>query len=83
MPKKLSQLLAGSSGLLADGPVSLMEAYSRVLGEHGIRSSMLPSQPSKFWDGEKWIASNVPLQAVIFENSYVVAERFNPKRLTT
>jgi hypothetical protein len=82
LPKKLSQLLAASSGLLADGPVSLMEAYSCVLGEHGIHSSMLPSQSPKFWDGEKWVVSNVPLQAVIFESSYVVADRFNAKRLT-
>jgi hypothetical protein len=81
LPKGLSQLLAASSGQLASGPVSLLEAYSRVLGEHGIRSSMLPSRPPKFWDGEKWVVSSSPLRALIFESSYVVAERFDAQKV--
>jgi hypothetical protein len=81
LPKGLSQLLAASSGKLASGPVSLMAAYSRILGEHGIRSSMLPSSPPKFWDGEKWLVSSIPLRALIFESSYVVAETFDEEKV--
>jgi hypothetical protein len=79
--KGLSPLLAASSGQLASGPVSLMEAYSSVLGEYGVRSSMLPSRPPKFWDGEKWLVSSIPLRALVFESSYVVAERFDAQKL--
>lgn len=81
LPKKLSQLLEASSGQLASGPVSLMEAYSHVLGEHGVRSSMLPSRPPQFWDGEKWVVSSIPLRVLILERSYVVAERFDAQKL--
>jgi hypothetical protein len=81
LPKRLSELLASSSGKLASGPVSLMEAYSRVLSEQGIQSSMLPSRPPKFWDGEQWVVSNIPLRALVFDGSFVVAEKFDARRL--
>lgn len=81
LPKRLSQLLTASSGQLASGPVSLMEAYSRVLGEHGIHSSMLPNRSPAFWDGEKWVVSSAPLRALILEDSYVVAEKFDAQRV--
>lgn len=81
LPKTLSQLLAASSGQLASGPVSLMEAYLRVLSEQNIRSSLLPSRPPKFWDGEKWVVSDIPLQALVLESSYVVAQRFDAQKV--
>lgn len=79
-PKGLSQLLATSSGQLAAGPISLLSAYSRVLTEHGVRSSMLPGRQPMFWDGAKWEVSDIPLRALILESSYVVAERFDAQQ---
>ncbi len=75
-PKGLSKLLTTSSGQLASGPVSLMKVYSRVLDEHGIPWSMLPSRPPQYWDGKKWLVSGIPLQSLILDSSYVIAERF-------
>jgi hypothetical protein len=80
IPKRLSELLAASSGQLASGPVSLLAAYSTVLREHGVRSSLLPSRPPKLWDGGKWVISDIPLQALILESSYIVAQAFNEKK---
>lgn len=80
LTKTLSQLLAASSGKLASGPVSLMKAYSHILNEHGVRSSLLPGRPPKFWDGEKWVVSNIPLQALILGNSYFVAEKYDAQK---
>ncbi len=78
---RLSWLLATASGKLASGPVSLMEAYANVLDQHGIRYAMSPGRPPTFWDGETWVASDAPLQAVILDTSYVVAERFDGQKV--
>lgn len=77
----LPELLVAQSGQLASGPVSLMEAYLDVLTERGIRSSVLPSSPPKVWDGQDWIVLNTPLSALILQNSYVIAERFDARQV--
>ncbi len=76
LSKGVSPLLRASSGKLASGPESLMNAFANVLDEHGIRFSILPPRPPKYWDGEKWINQTTSLHALVFETSYVVAERF-------
>jgi hypothetical protein len=81
LPKGLSALLAASCGELASGPVSLMQAYAQVLIEQGIRFSLLPPQPPKFWDGDQFVAPTRPLEALVFTDSYVIAERFDAERL--
>jgi hypothetical protein len=80
LPKGLSALLASSSGHLASGPVPLLQAYAEVLTEHGVRSSLLPSRPPQYWDGEQWVVPANPLHALVFGYSYVVAERFHAER---
>lgn len=81
VPKGLAALLAASSGQLAAGPVSLMQAYAEVLTEHGVRSSMLPPHPPRRWDGERWVGPASRLHALVFGTSYVVAERFDAGEL--
>lgn len=81
LPGGLSVLLAASSGKLASGPVSLMQAYAQVLTNNGVRSSTLQSRPPKYWDGEQWVVPSKALHALIFNTSYVVAERFEGEQL--
>ncbi len=81
LPQGLAVLLAASSGKFASGPVSLMQAYAEVLTEHGVSSSMLQPRPPKYWEGEQWVVPASRLHALIFDTSYVVAQRFDAERL--
>ena len=81
LPKGLSVLLSASSGQLASGPVSLMQGYSEVLADYGVRTSMLQPRPPKVWDGIQWVDPSSRLQALILTTSYVVAERFDAVRM--
>jgi hypothetical protein len=84
LPNGLSGLLAVSSGgQLAGGPVSLLQAYAEVLTDHDVRWSLLPPRPPRYWDGGQWIVSMHPLHALVFDRSYVVAERFDAERSGT
>jgi hypothetical protein len=78
---ELSALLTCSSGLLASGPVSLIQAYSRVLLDHGMRCSTVSTVTAQSRNRGGGTQTDKPLRALIFENSYIVAENFVEQRL--
>lgn len=87
---KLPVLLAGGHGLLADGPIPLMEAYAAVLSEHGVRSSMLEPRPPRRLeirggpdpDSEThtWLEEDRDLAVLTLGDSFVVAKSFAAAR---
>ena len=74
--KSLASLLTNSSGMLASGPVSLMNTYAEVLNQNGIKNSLMKPRPPKYWNGEQWMEQKAPLHALFLGTSYVIAERF-------
>ena len=78
----LAVLLAASSGgLVATGPESLIQSYAQVLADHGVKTATLDRRPPTYWDGAQWLAPTLPLTALVFGPSYVVAARFDSTRL--
>lgn len=62
----LSELIRGGFGMLAEGPEPLVLAYEEVLASYGVSVAHHQSAPPQ----------NKTLSALIFDDSYVIAERF-------
>lgn len=63
---RLSELIGGSFGMLADGPEPLVLAYEEVMQSYGIATSHHKSSE----------ALDNSLSVLIFDQSYVIAESF-------
>ncbi len=87
---KLPTLLAGGHGLLADGPIPLMEAYAAVLLEHGVRASMLEPRPPQrlevrggpdpCYETHTLLEEDRDLAVLTLGESFVVAKSFAAMR---
>ena len=77
----LQALLKVGFGLLADGPVFLIEAYSRVLSADGLSPRVLAPRPAKWWNGHVWSGNPSELVALSLGDSLVVAQSFEETRL--
>jgi len=80
-PGGLPKILSAQSGMLASGPQSIIRKYAGILTRHTVAHSVRSTQMPKVWDGEKWIQPDLMPQALILDNSYVVAESFDAQRL--
>ena len=73
---RLSELLGGGFGKLADGPLPLIERYRSVLETAGVRSSTPPARPPVYRKNDSWVEEVGPLFALFMDDSYVVARSF-------
>ena len=77
----LAQLLASNSGLLADGPRSLMDGYADVLRSHDMEASLFGERPPVRWRDGMWQPEPPGLHALILGESFVVGAGFGVQRV--
>jgi hypothetical protein len=80
-PVPLVELLASNTGLLAEGPRSLMERYADVLRAHGIEPSLFGERPALRWLDGAWQPEFPNLYAFILGKSFVVGAGFEVQRV--
>lgn len=76
---RLTELIAGGFGMLAEGPEPLILAYEEVMQQHGFSTSHLDPSKPVYWGGEGWLEEKAALSALVLDESYVVAEKFIAK----
>ncbi len=63
-------------GIVATGPVSVLESYKSVLESYGLLCSIPPGRaPGRFRDG-KWDLGDIPVKCLLIGSNWVVAESF-------
>ena len=73
----LSKLLAAGNGLLAGGPVPLLNTYKETLCPHGVKPDLRFTHPPRAWDGTQWRQlERQGTKALILSDSYVVGNGF-------
>ncbi|MGH9900392.1 MAG: hypothetical protein ACRD68_00980 [Pyrinomonadaceae bacterium] len=77
---RLTELIGGGFGMLAEGPEPLILAYEEVMQRYGFLTSHLDPRKPVYWDGQ-WIETTTALAVLILGESYVVAERFEAKSI--
>ena len=75
----LAKLIAGGSGMLADGPEPLILAYEGVLQKFGFSASHIDAGEPAYWDGKTWLEEREKLSVLVMDRSYIVAEKFVAK----
>jgi hypothetical protein len=73
---RLNELIAGSFGMLADGPEPLILAYEEVMQHYGFSTSHLESRLPMYWYNEMGVEENASLSVMILDESYIIAEGF-------
>jgi hypothetical protein len=70
----LSSLLAAGNGLLASGPLPLLNLYKEILRSHGVEIDIRFPHPPKIWDGRHWreLEAENDTKALITGTSYVI-----------
>lgn len=79
---QLESLLDAGFGKLADGPAFLMEAYARVLQDHGMRVRLSSARPNKSYTDGQWVANPSGLSVLRLGDSFFVSEMFDDERLS-
>ncbi len=86
--KPCGKLLDAGSGMLARGPLRLIERYADTLKALGVRASIVADQRPFVWKDGRWQTATSPLRLLLLENtwqecafSYVVAESFSGARV--
>jgi hypothetical protein len=74
-----TDILRGGHGLLAKGPVPMLNTYANVLDRYGIKHSSVGSRDPEWWNGHQWTAETEQLYALIIGKSFVVAPSFTEK----
>ena len=69
-------LLKSKTGLLANGPNSLMKEYANVLDRNGIGYSIIGNRTPTYWDGQNHIQEVGNAKVLLIGNSYIVADQF-------
>ena len=72
----LSKLFSDGYGLLADGPLFLLEKYSDVLRAQGISWSITNKSNPSYWENGAFHEYSKNLEMIHFGGSYVVADEF-------
>jgi hypothetical protein len=78
---RLSELIRGSFGLLANGPEPLVLSYEEVMQSFGFSTSHHETPRPKYWNGKKSIEENAALSVMILDESYVIAEAFKAEAI--
>ncbi|HXO76995.1 MAG TPA: hypothetical protein VN824_17190, partial [Puia sp.] len=70
------EVLRSHSGLLANGPIGLLDVYAEVLHRHAAVPSIIGSHVRTYWNGEE----DVPhegLEILILNRTYVAGKGFS------
>lgn len=73
---RLTELIAGGFGMLAEGPEPLVLAYEEVMRQHGLSTSHRDPRKPVYWGGDGWLEQEAALSVLILDESYIVAEEF-------
>ena len=73
---RLTELIAGGFGMLAEGPEPLILAYEEVMQQHGFSTSHRDPRKPVYWGGDGWLEQQAALSVLILDESYIVAENF-------
>ncbi len=73
---RLTELIAGGFGMLAEGPETLVLAYEEVMQQHSFLTSHHDPRKPVYWGGEGWVEEKATLSVLVLDESYVVAEKF-------
>ena len=76
---RLTELIAGGGGMLADGPEPFILAYEEVMQRFGFSTSHLEPKAPRYWNGETWTVEISPLSVLLLEDFFVIAESFVAK----
>ncbi len=79
----LQGLLSGEYGKLASGPLFLIERYAEVLDQERLSPSIVSARPPMRLREGVWVPQAAPLYFVQLGSVWVVAERFESRRLET
>lgn len=79
LPGRSADILRSGHGLLATGPVMLLDRYASVLDNYGIRHSSPSPREPVWWNGGKWQPESDQLYALIIGSSFVVAPSFTER----
>ena len=82
MEQKLSELLSGGFGKLADGPLFLLKEYERVLARFDIQANITDARPAKRWNGLSWVELTSPPEMIHLGGTYIVASAFQATEQT-
>jgi hypothetical protein len=74
---EITEMIEGGFGVLAEGPASLIAAYDEVLKRFGIRTTITDDREPTYWDDGLRLRSYNALSALVLDESYLIAERFN------
>ncbi|HYG74712.1 MAG TPA: hypothetical protein VEK08_06895 [Planctomycetota bacterium] len=77
----LKKLLSGTCGLIADGPVRIIDVYEAAFKQHGVKTNRLKERPAKRWNGNAWVPHSGSLRALLLGESYVLCEKINAERI--
>jgi hypothetical protein len=69
LPGRSADILRGGHGLLAKGPVQLLDSYAKVLDDYGIRHSTLPPRDPVWCNGGRWTPEAEQLYALLLGES--------------
>jgi|GEM_PF-1855944 len=74
----LRKLFRMPMGLLAKGPLKLLERYAVILQECGIEPSIVKYSRPTVWDGNSHVPKQEDLKILLFpvENCFIIAEEF-------
>jgi hypothetical protein len=76
------ELIRGGFGLLANAPEPLALAYENTLKDCGISASHGQPWIPNYWNGEEWTNKGFPpLSILVFDDSYVIAEKFEAQQV--
>lgn len=75
------ELISAGYGMLAEGPLPLLEGYTQVLNEFGLNAGMAEPRPVAHWNGERWVPETNNLSVLLLDDSYVVSPSFEANRL--
>ncbi len=75
-----AELIRGRYGMLADGPMPLVESYAQVLEGFNIAAKLTEPKPAHYTNDEPSGQAEVAV-LILKERSYVVAPKFNARRL--
>ena len=73
-------LLRSGFGILAEGPVPLIEVYAAALSRHRLAPRTIAIRGPVRWRGNRWEDLAAPYRLLIAGSAYVVAARFRAPR---
>jgi hypothetical protein len=78
----LVELISGKFGLLTRSTEPFALAYEEVMKQCGISVSHTEPENPYYWNGKEYIQKVSPLCVMIFNESYIIAEKFEAKEIS-